>query len=315
MALKRSTRTFLDDCHHAGVEVTGTPACCAKREESLSTQVSEKESSNPSSRDGSREASVTLETPPFPLARKQGLVPPEVEHQPSASGRPDRARDLRPFNLPTLPTAPPSSMQRTTSMEDRPPNFGLVVPGVYRSSYPRPEDYPFIQQLGLKTMITLGRKDELSDEYSNFLATNSIEHHVIYMKGTKKERIPIQTMRNILRIMLDQRHHPVMIHCNHGKHRTGSVVAVIRKISGWELGPIIDEYKAYAAPKVRECDVDYITEFELSELSNLFACEGDVSPRVRRFRRTAVFAFAVLFIWTLSSNRISYPAGNSGTPA
>lgn len=152
MALKRSTRTFLDDCHHAGIEVSGTPACCAKREETLSAQISERESSNPSSRRESREASVIREAPPLPLARKQGLVPSQVDDPPSASGRPDRARELRPPNLPSLPMTS-LSVQRTISMEDRPPNFGLVVPGVYRSSYPRPDDYPFIQQLGLKTMV------------------------------------------------------------------------------------------------------------------------------------------------------------------
>ena len=34
-----------------------------------------------------------------------------------------------------------------------PVNFGIVVPGVYRSSYPRPQDYPFIKDLGLKTIM------------------------------------------------------------------------------------------------------------------------------------------------------------------
>ncbi|ROT35221.1 hypothetical protein SODALDRAFT_321254 [Sodiomyces alkalinus F11] len=314
MASKRSTRTFLDDCHHADVEVSGTPSCCARREENPSSLFSETQSSN-SARRESREASLTVETPPpLPPIRKQGIAPSKVDHPPSASGRPDRGRDLRPLglNLPSLPTTP-SSMQRTIPMEGRPPNFGVVVPGVYRSSYPGPEDFPFIQQLGLNTMVTLGQKDELDEVYSNFLTVNAIRHHIIPMKGTKKERIPIQTMRDILRVVLDQQHYPLMIHCNHGKHRTGCVVAVIRKVSGWELDTILDEYKAYAAPKIRDCDVQYITEFELSELSNLFVHEANMRLRVRRFFRTTVFAFAVLFIWAVSSNRISYSAEIAGT--
>jgi hypothetical protein len=32
-------------------------------------------------------------------------------------------------------------------------NFGTVVPGVYRSSYPRSHHYPFIQSLKLKTIV------------------------------------------------------------------------------------------------------------------------------------------------------------------
>lgn len=35
----------------------------------------------------------------------------------------------------------------------QPSNFGTVVPGVYRSSYPKEEDYPFLQKLGLKTIV------------------------------------------------------------------------------------------------------------------------------------------------------------------
>lgn len=35
----------------------------------------------------------------------------------------------------------------------RPKNFGEVIPGIYRSSYPQEADYPFIQKLGLKTIM------------------------------------------------------------------------------------------------------------------------------------------------------------------
>lgn len=35
----------------------------------------------------------------------------------------------------------------------RPANFGIVVPGVYRSSYPKTEDFGFLQNLKLKTVV------------------------------------------------------------------------------------------------------------------------------------------------------------------
>lgn len=37
--------------------------------------------------------------------------------------------------------------------DDRPLNFGQVLPGIYRSSFPRTEDYPFFKKLGLKTVV------------------------------------------------------------------------------------------------------------------------------------------------------------------
>lgn len=57
---------------------------------------------------------------------------------------------------------PPTPQQLATSMAEterglptagRPVNFGVVVPGVYRSSFPRAEDYEFIADLKLKTIV------------------------------------------------------------------------------------------------------------------------------------------------------------------
>jgi tyrosine-protein phosphatase SIW14 len=53
--------------------------------------------------------------------------------------------------------------------------------------------------------------------YDVFLQKNGIRHCVFDMKGTKKEAIPIKTMKSILRMVLDRRNHPLLIHCNHGK--------------------------------------------------------------------------------------------------
>ena len=38
-------------------------------------------------------------------------------------------------------------------LDGRPHNFGVVAPGVYRSSYPKPEHFKFIQDLKLKTVV------------------------------------------------------------------------------------------------------------------------------------------------------------------
>ncbi len=49
---------------------------------------------------------------------------------------------------------------------------------------------------------------------------NGLKHHVFDMKGTKKENIPINTMKSILRVVLNPQNHPLLIHCNHGKVST-----------------------------------------------------------------------------------------------
>ncbi|KAM0263793.1 hypothetical protein ACHAQJ_001111 [Trichoderma viride] len=203
-------------------------------------------------------------------------------------------------------------------MEDRPVNFGLVVPGVYRSSYPKADDYGFIKGLKLKTVVTLVKRDEIDHEFESFVAANGIRQVVFNMKGTKKEPIPSTTMSSILDIVLDQRNYPLLLHCNHGKHRTGCVVAVVRKLSGWNLDRVVDEYKTYAAPKIRECDVDYITAFESSslemEITSLrpFHTENPrFSPvQVRSFMRTLLFTAIVATIWLVSGSRIAVTRGD-----
>lgn len=44
-------------------------------------------------------------------------------------------------------------LDRILPTEGRPSNFGVVVPGVYRSSFPQSEDYGFIEGLKLKTIV------------------------------------------------------------------------------------------------------------------------------------------------------------------
>ncbi|KHN94812.1 tyrosine phosphatase [Metarhizium album ARSEF 1941] len=210
-----------------------------------------------------------------------------------------------------------TSMSPSTSVSDsldclvpgsngRPINFGVVFPGVYRSSYPKPQDYHFLGDLGLKTILTLVKKDQVDHDLKSFLTTNGIRQIVFNMKGTKKEAIPMSTMRAILEVVLDSKNYPLMIHCNHGKHRTGCVVAAIRKLSGWQLNAVVDEYKAYAEPKVRECDVDYINAFPcLQHLYHVYGEPARFSPvQVRSFFRGLLFTSFAMVVWLVSGSRI-----------
>ena len=58
---------------------------------------------------------------------------------------------------------------------------------------------------------------EYPEGYESFMASHGIQHHVIGMRGTKKEAIPVPVMKSILRLVLDRQNHPLLIHCNHGK--------------------------------------------------------------------------------------------------
>lgn len=112
------------------------------------------------------------------------------------------------------------------------------------------------------------------------------------MKGTKKEAIHPDTMRAILDIVLEPRNYPLLIHCNHGRHRTGCVVASLRKTAGWGVQQALNEYHAYAEPKPRDCDVEYITNFEGAALRPSSMLVADVIfPRHSRLIPVQIRAF------------------------
>lgn len=94
-------------------------------------------------------------------------------------------------------------------------------------------------------------------------------------------------------------------------------MAVVRKLMGWDLAMILDDYKSYAEPKVRECDIEYITTFDLSTISNLSVKESSWQLRAWIFFRTSIFTTFVLLLWLLSGKKIfSQPAdirGQAGT--
>lgn len=74
----------------------------------------------------------------------------------------------------------------------------------------------------------------------------------------------------ILQAALDPANQPVLIHCNKGKHRTGSIVGCIRRIQNWSLSAAVNEYIMFAAPKTRLEDQRFIESFDSDEFKNKY---------------------------------------------
>lgn len=147
------------------------------------------------------------------------------------------------------------------------------------------------------------KKDELDHELQSFVNANSIHQVIFHMKGTKKEAIHPATMKSILQVMIDPRNYPLMIHCNHGKHRTGCVVAAVRKMEGWSVKDSIEEYVSYAQPKIRDCDIDYIRDFQPSEMQTI-QNPRFTAMQVRSFARTVAFSTLVMLLWFISGSQM-----------
>jgi len=145
-----------------------------------------------------------------------------------------------------------------------PLNFAMVAKGVYRSGYPNPKNFPFLKKLGLKSIFYLC-PEEYPRPHLDFIKRQGIKLFHFGIAGNKEPfvDIPDSVIRDALIQLLDIRNHPILIHCNKGKHRTGCLVGCLRKVQHWSLTYIFDEYRRFAGTKVRILDQQFIELFKL----------------------------------------------------
>jgi tyrosine-protein phosphatase SIW14 len=140
-----------------------------------------------------------------------------------------------------------------------PSNFSLVARGVYRGSYPNFRNYTFLQTLQLRSILFLCPED-YSPMNKDFLEKHNIALIRVPMEGNKEpfKIIEPELVHKALEYITDSRNHPIYIHCNKGKHRTGTVIGCLRKLQLWTLTSIFDEYWKFAGIKARAIDQQYI---------------------------------------------------------
>lgn len=140
-----------------------------------------------------------------------------------------------------------------------PDNFAMVNSWVYRSSFPKKKHFPFLKTLGLRSVLTLILED-YPEQNIQFLDENGIRFFQYGIPGNKEPfvQIPGQTITAALATILDRRNHPMLIHCNKGKHRTGCLIGCLRKLQQWSLTTIFDEYRRFSYPKSRSMDQEFI---------------------------------------------------------
>jgi tyrosine-protein phosphatase SIW14 len=156
-----------------------------------------------------------------------------------------------------------------------PENFSMVEPGLYRSAFPRTKNIEFLKRLGLKSVVPL-IPEEYPTAMVDFYRSQGITLLTHGLDGNKwpfKEIEHVELMR-ALRDVLDEANRPALIHCNKGKHRTGSLVGCLRRVRNWSLSTAISEYIMFASPKPRLEDQQFIESFDIDEFNDLCNEEG-----------------------------------------
>ncbi|KAK6465449.1 tyrosine phosphatase family-domain-containing protein [Scheffersomyces coipomensis] len=145
-----------------------------------------------------------------------------------------------------------------------PLNFSLVEDRIYRSGFPMPINYPFLEQLGLKTIIYLGDLDIYAN-YLQWISTTDIQFHNLLIESSQEpfnkpeeHRQAQESLTKALQLLLNKNCFPILIHSNKGKHRTGLLVGLMRKLlQGWCMSGIFEEYEKFAMGK-SDFDLEFI---------------------------------------------------------
>ncbi|KAK1353638.1 Tyrosine-protein phosphatase domain-containing protein [Heracleum sosnowskyi] len=173
--------------------------------------------------------------------------------------------------------SPPTGEDYDDYEQYTPPlNFSMVENGIYRSGFPDSANFSFLQTLSLRSIVYLC-PEPYPEVNVEFLRSNGIRLFQFGVDGSKEPfvNIPENTIREALKVVIDVRNHPLLIHCNRGKHRTGCVVGCLRKLQKWCLTSIFDEYQRFAAAKARVSDQRFMELFDISTFKHIpkeFSC-------------------------------------------
>ncbi|KAF2721440.1 hypothetical protein K431DRAFT_284812 [Polychaeton citri CBS 116435] len=180
----------------------------------------------------------------------------------------------RPPSPPSRETTPPDVRKRHANCPPRlkpltpPVNYGTVTRDkVFRSAFPAEKNVDFMRSIGIKSIVCLV-DTEPSQAYTDYVDGSKLACFSVQVEANKEGRsgTTAESMYEALMFILDGRNHPVMIHCNQGRHRTGCLVACLRLMQGWSLDDAIIEYNTYASPKSRPGDIAFIRSFDTAGL-------------------------------------------------
>jgi protein tyrosine phosphatase (PTP) superfamily phosphohydrolase (DUF442 family) len=107
------------------------------------------------------------------------------------------------------------------------PNLHKVSDTLYRSAQPTAEGMKNLKEMGIETVVNLRSFHSDRKEIGN----TGLAYEHIYVKAWHPERKEIV---RFLQIVTNPRRTPVLVHCQHGADRTGTMCALYRiAVQGW----------------------------------------------------------------------------------
>ncbi|KAI3660086.1 hypothetical protein MP638_002428 [Amoeboaphelidium occidentale] len=144
-----------------------------------------------------------------------------------------------------------------------PINYGMIEDDLYRSGLPNELNFPFLEKLGLRTVVYLA-PEEPHQKFLNFVDDQEINLEQLGSVTNSSAWDPVseEVVLEALEFILNPNNYPLMVMCNLGRHRTGTIVGCLRKLQRWSLTSIFEEYRRFTGSKVRVLNEQFIELFD-----------------------------------------------------
>jgi tyrosine-protein phosphatase OCA1 len=143
---------------------------------------------------------------------------------------------------------------------------------LYRSGQPLIINQSFLQDLNLKTIIWLA-SEEPQEEFLDYCSMNSINIEFVgminddysYQNVNPWDSLNETTIKKALELICDRNNYPMLVCCGMGRHRTGTVIGCLRRLQGWNLASVSEEYRRFTGARGGRILVELLIEgFDIS---------------------------------------------------
>ncbi|MDT4968872.1 MAG: tyrosine-protein phosphatase [Acidobacteriota bacterium] len=140
------------------------------------------------------------------------------------------------------------------------PRFYKVNDKLYRGAQPLSGGIERLKALGIKTIINLRSESEGTREEETDAKKAKLAYFNVPLAGLSAPSD--EDVEKILALINDVKNQPVFVHCNHGKDRTGTIVAVYRiSHDGWTSEDAKAEAKRFGMSWVQFKMKAYISDY------------------------------------------------------
>ncbi|GAA5947253.1 hypothetical protein JCM3765_001592 [Sporobolomyces pararoseus] len=127
--------------------------------------------------------------------------------------------------------------------------FSMVLPGVFRSGHPNRHNFPYLDSLGLKSIMYLSPDDYRSDTHNWAIERGlNIFHLRIDVSKDPTVEVDEDLIAEAIEKVLDSRNLPILIHDNKGRILPSLISAILRLMTNWTLESALLEYRMFLPP-------------------------------------------------------------------